>query len=282
LPALFRLRKGNGTGSQVVLAGQILTLLTGAWPDRDIHGAGDTAPHGAPPKVRGTTWTTRLPASAAACAPAPPKTGKRGRPRTKGERPGTPAQTAAGAGWHTVTVTCYGQTTTVQAATVDALWYGSFTNAPGHLVLVRDDDPARPHDPALFTLDTTASTVQVIERYSWRRPIEPSNAAGKQITGVGDACNRLEAAAEPTLPSGFPVQSLLICWYASHGYDPADISTRRILCPWYRTKTEPSLADMPAKLRREFLKARFSAIPPGHNPLDQIEDDTWTCGIPAA
>ncbi len=122
----------------------------------------------------------------------------------------------------------------------------------------------------------------IIERYSWRWPIEPSNAAGKQILGVGQACNRLEAAVERTVPFGFLVQSLLICWYARSGYDPADIGRRRLLCPWYRTKHEPAVADMLAKLRREFLKARFSAIRPGHSPHDQIEDYAWTCDPPAA
>ncbi|MGH3185359.1 MAG: hypothetical protein ACRDOE_26120 [Streptosporangiaceae bacterium] len=57
---------------------------------------------------------------------------------------------------------------------------------------------------------------------------------------------------------------------------------RRRLCPWYRTKTEPSPAGMPARLRREFLKARFSAIQPGQDRLDQTGDYAWTCDTGAA
>jgi hypothetical protein len=68
---------------------------------------------------------------------------------------------------------------------------------------------------------------------------------------------------ERTVPFGFIVQTLLITWYARSGYDPADIGRRRQMCPWYRTKTGPAAADMLAKLRREFLKARFSVIQPG-------------------
>jgi len=45
-----------------------------------------------------------------------------------------------------------------------------------------------------------------------------------------------------------------------------------MLCPWYITKTEPSTADMLARLRREFLTARFPAIRPGQNPSGQIPD----------
>ena len=39
---------------------------------------------------------------------------------------------------------------------------------------------------------------------------------------------------------------------------------------------------MLARLRREFLKARFSAIRPGHGHLEQIDDYVWTCDITAA
>ncbi len=81
--------------------------------------------------------------------------------------------------------------------------------------------------------------------------------------GAGDACNRVQKAVERTVPFAFLVQSLLICWYARCAYSPAHIARRRLLCPWYRTKTEPSPADMLASLRREFFKARISAIRPG-------------------
>ncbi len=170
----------------------------------------------------------------------------------------------------------------MQIASCQALWHGSFKTAPGRLVLVRGPDSGKPYDLGLFTLDTAASPAAITERYSWRWPIEPSNATGKQLLGAGDACNRVEKAVERTVPFAFLVQTLLICWYARDGYDPADIARRRLLCPWYRTKTEPSAADMLAALRREFLKARISAIRPGQDPLGQIEDDTWTCDTIAA
>jgi hypothetical protein len=88
----------------------------------------------------------------------------------------------------------------------------------------------------------------------------------KALLGAGDACNRVEKAVERTVPFAFLVQSLLITWYARDAYTPADIDRRRLLCPWYRTKTGPSPADMLARLRRDFLKARFSAIQPGPGP----------------
>ena len=170
----------------------------------------------------------------------------------------------------------------MQVAAAGALWHGSFKTAPGRVVLVRDPGSGKDYDLGLFTLDPEADPAAIAERYSWRWPIEPSSATGKQILGVGDACNRVEKAVERTVPFGFLVQSLLITWYARCGYDPADIDRRRRLCPWYRSNTEPSPADMLARLRREFLKARFSAIRPGQPDPDQIDLDAWTCGTTAA
>jgi hypothetical protein len=282
LPVLFRLWRGKGTASQVELAAQMLSLLVTAFGGRVVHGVGDAAFHGGSLVVAGSTWTTRLPANAVLYGPKPPRTGKRGRPAVTGKRLGTCADIAATATWQTVTVHAYGKTATVQAAVVAALWHGSFKGAPGQVVLVKAPGSGKPYELGLFTLDAAADPAAIVERYSWRWPIEPSNATGKQIMGVGEACNRVERAVERAVPFGFLVQSLLIAWYARCGYDAADVSTRRLLCPWYQAKTEPSPADMLARLRREFLKARFSAIRPGHNPLDQIEDHAWTCDITAA
>ncbi|MDR3659642.1 MAG: transposase [Mycobacterium sp.] len=282
LPVLFRLWRGKGTASQVELAAGMVKLLAGAFPGREVHGVGDAAFHGESLIVEGTTWTTRLPSNAVLYGPRPPRTGRRGRPRVKGDRLGTCAQIAQAANWQDAVIHVYGQDTAVQVTAVGALWHGSFKTAPGRVVLVRDPGSGKAYDLGLFTLDTGADPAAIAERYSWRWPIEPSNATGKQILGVGDACNRVEKAVERTVPLGFLIQTLLIVWYTRCAYDPADIDRRRRQCPWYRTKTEPSPADMLARLRREFLRARFSAIRPGQPDLDQIELDAWTCGSTAA
>ena len=282
LPVLLRLWRGKGTASAVELAAEMLGKLTGAFPGRAIHGVGDAAFHGEPLVIDGATWTTRLPANAVLYGPRPPRTGKRGRPKVKGVRLGTCADTAASAAWADAVIHVYGQNAAVQIAACDALWHGSFKTAPGRVVLVRDPGSPKPYELGLFTLDTSADPAAIAERYSWRWPIEPSNATGKQTLGVGDACNRVASAVERTVPFGFLVQSLLICWYARCAWDPADIERRCRLCPWYRTKTAPSAADMLTRLRREFLKARFSAIRPGQDASDQIDLAPWTCDSIAA
>jgi hypothetical protein len=282
LPALVRLWRGKGTTTPVELAAEMMKLLAGAFPGRAVHGTGDAAFHGEALVMADATWTTRLPANAVLYGPKPPPTGKRGRPRVKGERLGTCAQAAASAAWTDAVIHVYGQDTAVRITSAEALWHGSFKTAPGRLVLVKDPDSGKPYDLGLFTPGTGAAPAAIAERYSWRWPIEPSNATGKQILGAGDPCNRVEKAAERTVPSQVLIQALLITWYASCAYSPADIDRRRRLCPWYTTKTGPSAADMLAKLRREFLKARFSAIQPGHTHLDQIDDYAWTCDATAA
>jgi len=47
-------------------------------------------------------------------------------------------------------------------------WYGSFGNAVGRCVLVRDDDSGKAYDLTLFTLDEAATAAQVVERYAMR------------------------------------------------------------------------------------------------------------------
>src|SRR6266853_209406 len=116
LPVLFRLWRGKGTPSQVELAAEMVKILAGAFPGRVVHGVGDAAFHGRPLVIEGTTWTTRLPASAVLYGPKPPRTGKRGRPRVKGARLGKPARIAADATWQEVTVTCYGASAAMQAS----------------------------------------------------------------------------------------------------------------------------------------------------------------------
>ncbi|MGH3155345.1 MAG: IS701 family transposase [Streptosporangiaceae bacterium] len=276
LPVLFRLWRGKGTASQVRLAADLLELLVKAFPGRAVHGTGDAAFHGEPLVTAGTTFTTRLPASAVVHGPKPPPTGKRGRPRKKGDRIGTCKDAAAIADWRDVTVRIYGKEQKVQAAAWPGLWHGSFGDAPGQLVLMREPDSEKPYDLGLFTLDTELSPEAAIERYSWRWAIEPSNAAGKQVTGAGDACNRTARAVERAVPFAFLVQSLMICWYAVSCDPAAGIERRRKRSPWYAAKATPAAGDMRAALRDGLAEARINGISPGSGQSQKSTAGTLT------
>jgi hypothetical protein len=282
LPVLFRLWQGKGTASHVELAAQLLGLLVEAFPGWRIHGVGDAAYHGKCLVGPHTTWTTRLPHNATLYAPAPPRTGQRGRPRLKGTALGKPADLAAGATWRTVTVDRYGDTDTVQVALMPCIWYGSFGNTQGRCVLVKEADSTKAYDMALFTLDTDATAVDVVQRYATRWSIEPANATSKQQMGVGQARNRLPQAVHRTVPFGMLVQSLVILWYAVSGYHPEDVTARRLAQPWYDTKTEPSFEDMIVKLRKAVIAARYSSTRPGQPDPEILRDYALACAAAAA
>ena len=79
----------------------------------------------------------------------------------------------------------------------------------------------------------------------------------KQIFGAGQARNRVAGAVRRTLPFTLICQTLAAIWYTTAGRHPDDLTARRRSAPWYTTKTEPSTADMIAKLRRVLIAARF-------------------------
>jgi len=280
LPVLLRLWRGKGTASPVRLAGELISVLAQAFPDRRIHVVGDAAYHGKPLLIAGATITTRLPANAVLYALAPPRTGKRGRPRLKGDRIGGPAQIAATASWRQVTMTRYGRADTVEAATSDAIWYGAFGNTPGRGVLVRK--PADQKALAIFTTDLDSDAEAIVARYAHRWPIETAIAAGKQTLGIGQARNRLQRAVERTLPFQFIVYSLVIVWYTLHGHHHDDLAQRRAAQPWYRHKHEPAFEDMLTKLRRTLLAARITGVAAAQPDPKKYRDYELACAAAAA
>ena len=225
-------------------------------------------------------FTTRLPASAVLYDLAPPPTGRRGRPRLKGERLGTPAELAATARFTPHTVTRYGRTETVFLATCTCLWYGSLHTRTLRVVLLRDDATDTGYDLALVTTDLTTPAPQLITRYARRWSIEVTFAEAREMLGVGQARNRTRTAVERTVPFGLYCYTITVVWYALHGHHPADTADRRERQPWYLTKTTPAFSDMTAKLRRTIIAARFMPIDAGQ-PTDteiRVVQEAWAAG----
>lgn len=276
----MRLWRGKGADSPVRLAGELISVLAQAFPDRRAHVVGDAAYHGKPLLVAGTTVSTRLPANAALYAPAPSRTGKRGRPRLKGHRLGRPADLAADASWRTVSVSRYGRTDIVDIATSDAIWYGAFGNQPGRAVLVRE--PGEDRVLAVFTTDLDSHADTILARYAHRWPIEVAIAGGKQLLGIGQARNRLQRAVERTVPFQFLVYSLVIVWYTLHGHHRDDLTERRAAQPWYPHKTEPAFEDMLAKLRRTLVAARITGVAAPKSDPHKYRDYELACAAAAA
>lgn len=258
----------KGGASKPDLARDLVDLIAERFPDRDVHIVADAA-YGCGAFIGlgdGMTMTTRAKANAVFSHLAPPPTGKRGRPRLKGERIGTPADIASTARWRTVSVPRYGITSTVQITELTCLWYGTWRTDTVRVILVRETSrktvPAKGYGIALVTTDLHATPEQVIARYAARWSIEVTFFDVKNILGVGQARNRTTRAVERTVPFGLFCHSILIIWYVLHGHDHTDAAHRRATAPWYRSKTEPSTWDMLTKLRRQIIAARFLPASP--------------------
>lgn len=266
LPVLARLvRKDTTSASRLWLAARTVEQLAAVLPGRRIHVVADAAYAGNELRTlpSSVTWTTRLRKDAALFAPAPPRTGKRGRPRLKGDRLGTLTQLATTATFVPVTVVRYGQTVTVHVTAVRCLWYGVFGPRPVTVVLVREN-PGRvgTYDLALVTTDTLTRPADLITRYAARWSIEVAIEDAKQLVGVGQARNRTAHAVERTVPFGLACQTLAVVWYTTAGHHPDDATDHRDRAPWYTTKTQPSTADMLAKLRRVLITTKYQATHP--------------------
>ena len=225
------------------------------------------------------TCTTRLPANAVLYAPAPPRTGRRGRPRTKGARLGTAADLAAAAAWRTTTTSRYGAVVTIEVAVVDCLWYGSLGGVPVHVVLVRDQrGRGALYDIAVVTTDRAVPAETVVCRYAARWSVEQAIKDGKDLLGCGDAQHRVQTAVERSVPFAMLCQTILVLWYTRIGNAEADIAARRATTPWYQHKTNISLDDMLVAFRR----ARITTVTAAHNAPAQFTPAAATCTSAAA
>ncbi|HEX2810422.1 MAG TPA: transposase [Kineosporiaceae bacterium] len=270
LPVGFALVHKGIEDSRLTLARRLVEALAAVLPDRAIQVVADSAYAGRTLRALPATitWTTRLRSNAALYELAPPPTGRRGRPRLKGQKLPALAGLAAQASFTATSVHRYGRTATVQTAVLDTLWYGVFGPQPVRVVLVRDRTTSG-YDIALVSTDPAATAAQIIERYAARWSIEVAIEDAKQTTGVGQARNRLATAVERTVPFELVITSLAICWYATTGYQPGDVTAARDLAPWYRDKTQPSVADMLTKLRRVIIAAQFRPADPGTPNCDR-------------
>ncbi len=179
---------------------------------------------------------------------SPPRLRGRGRPRVYGTRIGTPADLAAATPAISVTATRYRRTTTVQVHHQRCLWRGVFGARPVRvLVLVEPGKPSL----ALVTTDLTTPVTIIVERYAARWAIEVAFEEAKQVTGVGEARNRIREAVERTVPFGLYTQSIVIVWYHLAGH-------------------HPNVVDMIVKLRRVLIAAQYQPEVPTQPTHEEI------------
>ena len=264
LPVVARLWRPRRTG-KIALAREMTELIAARFPDRIVHTVGDAAYVGE--HLRGlaptVTWTSRLKTTSVLHELPPPRTGRKGRPRTRGLRLGTASELSQLLDRRRVKVLRYGRTDTVLIADRVCLWYGSFHSQPVRVVLVRDKNCGpgtaldRGYGAALVTTDLASTPEQIVERYASRWSIETAFHDARQSLGVGEARNRTQSAVERTVPFGLLAYTVVIAWYTLTGHHPADTDEHRTRARWYTTKTQPSFEDMTAKLRRTIIAHKF-------------------------
>lgn len=276
LPVLFRLwqpkrkhiandKSDPERPSKPVLTRELIDLLAARLADRAIDVVGDAAY--ATSAARGlsarVTLTSRLRSNAAIYAPAPPRTGKRGRPATWGQKLPRLATIAADPAteWTAAVVTRYTKTETVMLHAIDCLWRPLGAETAVRVILIQDSARACGYQIALISTDLASTPAEIVERYADRWPIEVAYEDAKHLFGVGQARNRTPRAVERTVPFQFLAMTLTVLWYALHGHHPDVIAEHRARAPWYASKTNPSTADMLAKLRRTIIATQYH---PGH------------------
>ena len=169
----------------------------------------------------------------------------------------------------------------MQIAEITCLWYGSFHTQTVRVDLVRDTRPRtrdgddRGYGLPLVNTDLTSPAEDLVARYAARWSIEVTFTDARQILGVGEARNHTHHAVQRTVPFGLTCLSLVTLWYATTGHAPADVTEHRARARWYTTKTEPSFADMTAKLRRVIIAARFRHPAPTRQHTNKSTPYTW-------
>ena len=98
LPVLARLWRPRHTG-KIAHARQLAELIAARYPDRIVHVVADAAYVGEHLRLLDSriSWTSRLKVTSVLHELPPPRTGRSGRPRTRGPRLGTPTDLAASA-----------------------------------------------------------------------------------------------------------------------------------------------------------------------------------------
>jgi hypothetical protein len=262
LPILARLwTPGDPDRTPLKLARELVDLVTAHTADRAIHLVGDAAYVGEgfrclPAQV---TVTARLRCDAALYELPPPRTGRPGRPRAKGDRLPELIVIAAMTcyRWQTVTVCCYGKRADREVLAIRCLWYGALGAQPVQVVLARPLGAPDGYQLALVSTDLTSPPANLIERYAARWSIEQTFLDARHVAGVGQARTRTRRSVERVVPFGLVCFSLAVVWYARYGTPAADLAHHRARAPWYRTKQAVSVADMLASLRRALLHTQF-------------------------
>jgi hypothetical protein len=208
------------------------------------------------------TGKIRMDAALYAVAPQDP-TGKRGRPRKKGDRLPCPRSTFAREkdGWEWIWITLYGQETIVEAYRFEAIWYKAAGNEPLSVVMVRDPGGKYPNT-VFFDTDMAAADSETIGRFSHRWSIEITNRETKSLLGSADPQCRSEKSVTRAPLMAYWSYCLVVVWFVDQFCMGKDLMIRT--APWY-SKRHITFSDMLAAARRSHFIPGISRDPGEHH-----------------
>jgi hypothetical protein len=168
LPLLVRLVHASGPQrshriSRSEATRDLLCLVADRLPRRRLHAV--VSESCAARALRGlrdnVTVTVAIADNAVIHGPAPPRTGRRGRPRRQGDRLGTVSELASDGGFAEVD-TAAGR---LAVKRLVGQWYATFAAQPVQIVLAREPGSARLFDVALASTDLDAGAAELVARH---------------------------------------------------------------------------------------------------------------------
>ena len=250
------------------LALGLIPLVARWFPDDEIIVLGDSAYGGRsvlsllPPNVH---LISKVHPEGALYKPAPPKAPRTpGRPRKKGDRLPGMAEWAADPKrpWERLDFDQFGLHASLDVKAMRALYYKSGRDRLLTIVLVHDVQGKRP-DQMFYCTKLDWPARQLLSAYACRWAIECTFEFCKQFLGMEDPANRLPKAVERTAPMAMFIYTLVVVWFHREGHR----SVRFPFRPWYKTKAEPSFADMLTTLRRLSYDEKTEGLLPEHTRL---------------
>ena len=149
-------------------------------------------------------------------------------------------------------MTIYGKQRTLLAVSYQAVWPRVLGLRQIQVVVVRDPE-GRMDDVYLFTTDTGASLVWVVEQFSWRWSIEVLFRASKQVMQIEAPQHYCEESVEKVAPWVWSMRGVIMVWYLTAGQElPQAQQMRQRMGPW---DSEFSLRHVIQVLQRATLDA---------------------------
>jgi hypothetical protein len=286
LPVLVRLYLNQKTAARArrvyrkrsALAVELLDRLCTAHPERRFHAFADSAYGGE--TVLGylpsnCDLTSRMVMNTRLHEPPPERApGTNGRPRKRGARLPSPAQRLAHRG-RRLTLAIYGRNDRVRVIETIACCY----RVPARrlkIVVVEPLVGGRPVQ-AFYSTQIEQTAEQVLTEYAGRWSIEETFFGSKTFLGFEEPQGWSRKAVLRTAPIALLLYSLIVVWFARAGH----ALYRPLVRPWYRTKVQPSFADMLTTLKgacvREEVSARLAKM---HLPENLLEPLLCAARVP--